>query len=261
MGNKRASRRENEDGVSEAIGFMLIFAIIMAGIGLVTLYGYPMLLKQQSSSDEQIMEKNMIVLQNDLKSLAYKTVPYKETSLKVGGGALAVYNMSYSADSSAFVISSSSCEPPLLIAFHPGDLRYESVGAQTGISLENGAVVLRKTAQTGSVMLAEPRWFYDSETNTAVIYLIGFNTTDSMSRTGIGTVKMALGETNYTEYVPAEPVFVRYAPNQDANYSTAWDNYFTSTLGMISDGGGVYHFATTPAKLVVIKDEIIIKSV
>ncbi len=55
-----------------------------------------MLLQQQSSSDEQIMEKNLIVLQNDVKSLAYKTVPYKETSLKVGGGALTVYNTNYS---------------------------------------------------------------------------------------------------------------------------------------------------------------------
>ena len=54
-----------------------------------------MLLQQQSSSNEQIMEKNMIVLQNDVKSLAYKTVPYKETSLNVAAGALTVYNTTY----------------------------------------------------------------------------------------------------------------------------------------------------------------------
>jgi hypothetical protein len=58
-----------ERGVSEAIGFILIFSIVIAGIGLVTLYGYPMLLKQQTSANERIMEKNMIVLQNDVKSL------------------------------------------------------------------------------------------------------------------------------------------------------------------------------------------------
>ena len=87
-------------GVSESIGFLLIFTIVIAGIGLVSLYGYPMLLKQQTSADEQIMEKNMIVLQNDVKSLAYKTVPYKETSLKIGGGALTVYNSSYNPASS-----------------------------------------------------------------------------------------------------------------------------------------------------------------
>ncbi|MDD1702145.1 MAG: hypothetical protein LUQ31_04110 [Methanoregula sp.] len=265
MDNKRVSRRENEDGVSEAIGFMLIFAIIMAGIGLVTLYGYPMLLQQQSSSDEQIMEKNMIVLQNDLKSLAYKTVPYKETSLKVGGGALAVYNMSYSTDSSAFVIADTqSTFTP--ITFRSGDLRYESVSAQTGISLENGAVLLRKTTLTGSAMLAEPRWFYDSTTNTAVIYLIGFNSTEMMSRVGIGTVKMALGETDYTEYeiTAGDTVTVHYIPDTAADYSTAWNNYFANSLKMTDTGSGYYKLPFDPAKtgkLVINRDEIIIKSV
>ena len=87
--------KSDDQGVSEAIGFMLIFTIVIAGIGLVTLYGYPLLLQQQVGADEKIMEKNMIVLQNDIKSLAYKTVPFKETSLKIGGGSLTVYNSSY----------------------------------------------------------------------------------------------------------------------------------------------------------------------
>ena len=67
------SKNAGDRGVSEVIGFLLIFTIIIAGIGLVTLYGYPMLLQQQSSANERIMEKNLIVLQNDLKSLAYNT--------------------------------------------------------------------------------------------------------------------------------------------------------------------------------------------
>ena len=87
-------------GVSESIGFMLIFTIVIAGIALVTLYGYPLLLQQQLGAEEKIMEKNMIVLQNDMKSLAYKTVPFKETALKIGGGSLTVYNSSYTPSSS-----------------------------------------------------------------------------------------------------------------------------------------------------------------
>ena len=47
---------------------MLIFTIVIAGIALVTLYGYPLLLQQQVGAEEKIMEKNMIVLQNDFKS-------------------------------------------------------------------------------------------------------------------------------------------------------------------------------------------------
>ncbi|MFA7694975.1 MAG: hypothetical protein WCX63_05530, partial [Methanoregula sp.] len=99
----------------------------MAGIGMVTLYGYPMLMQQQTSADEQIMEKNMIVLQNDVKGLAFKTVPYKETSLKVGGGALTVYNMSFdSTKSSKFeIFDSRGCVATDLdpFVFQSGDLR------------------------------------------------------------------------------------------------------------------------------------------
>jgi len=264
------SVKASEIAVSEAIGFIIIFGIIIAGIGLVTLYGYPMLLQQQSSSDEQIMEKNMIVLQNDLKSLAYKTVPYKETSLKVGGGSMVVYNMSYEAatgESSAnFSIYddgtiATSTNP---IKFYPGDLRYESTSAQTGMSLENGAVVKRMLAQEGSTMLAEPRWFYDGQTKTGVIYLIGFNTTDAMSRTGVGTVKMALGETNSTGYDLSfgDRVYVLYGPNTNANYETAWDNYFKNTLKLNGpDALGAYTFPGDMEKLVINKYEIVIKSV
>ena len=81
-----------DDGISESIGFLLIFSMVIIGIGLVTLYGYPMLLREQTSADEQIMQKSMIVLQNDVKSLTFKTVPYKETMLNTGGGSLTLYN-------------------------------------------------------------------------------------------------------------------------------------------------------------------------
>ncbi len=146
----------NDKGVSESIGFMLIFGIVIAGIALVTLYGYPLLLKQQTSADEQIMEKNMIVLQNDIKSLAYKTVPFKETSLKIGGGSLTVYNSSYTPASSTIEINNgvvASYLPPYTLGskFSPGELRYESVSAQTDISLQNGAVVMRPRISSGSL--------------------------------------------------------------------------------------------------------------
>jgi len=283
MQNDRRINNGCDRAVSEAIGFIIIFGIIIAGIGLVTMYGYPMLLQQQSSSDEQIMEKNLIVLQNDLKSLAYKTVPYKETSLKVGGGALVTYNWTYNnATSSYFTIydddaiilneegNNATAMDPL--KFHSGSLRYESTSAQTALSLENGAVVKRMLAQEGATMLAEPRWFYDSTTNTVVIYLIGFNTTDTMARTGIGTVKMELNQdparSYSTQYVlpVGDSIWVNYTyadtmPNSNPDYSTAWINYFRNTLKM---GSGPYSFPTdpySPTTFVINRYEIIIKSV
>src|SRR5512137_2817060 len=113
--------RLNDRGVSESIGFLLIFTIIIAGIALVTLYGYPLLLQQQVGAEEKIMEKNMIVLQNDIKSLAYKTVPFKETSLKIAGGSLTLYNTS---QSQITIYKDSDPSNPIVDSFKPGELRY-----------------------------------------------------------------------------------------------------------------------------------------
>jgi hypothetical protein len=225
---KNYNTRSNDTGISESIGFMLIFTIVIAGIALVTLYGYPMLLQQQMGAEEKIMEKNMIVLQNDFKSLAYKTVPYKETSLKIGGGSLTVYNESDSL--SSFTISNSS--GPIVNNFRPGELLYESVSAQTNISLQNGAVVMRPRIQSGSTMLAEPRWFYDAPTQTMVINLINITRPNLMAKEGIGTVRMRLGNTTYRYESPvSSPVTVTYSPSPGQDYSVAWDNYFTK-IGM-----------------------------
>jgi len=222
-----------DQGVSEAIGFMLIFSIVIAGIGLVTLYGYPLLLQQQVGADEKIMEKNMIVLQNDIKSLAYKTVPFKETSLKIGGGSLTVYNSSYTPTTSNLTIYDQS-GTIYVDSFNPGELRYESVSAQTDISLQNGAVVMRPRINPGSVMLSQPRWFYDANTNTMVINLINITSTGTMAKEGIGTVQMTLGETtyNYTQGIGV-PIYVDYTPVSSQDYSVAWNNYFTNSLNMI----------------------------
>jgi len=239
--------RSNDKGVSESIGFLLIFTIVIAGIGLVTLYGYPLLLQQQVSADEKIMEKNMIVLQNDIKSLAYKTVPFKDTSLKIGGGSLYVYGSSYSSPSSTLQINNgggtASYLPPFTpnTEFIPGELRYESVSAQTDISLQNGAVVLRprinQGAINGAVMLADPRWFYDRNTNTMVINLINITSNTIMSKEGIGTVRMSLaGEPYFSKSVihMGEKIELVYTPDPTQDYSVAWDNYIMKTFDVPS---------------------------
>ncbi len=226
--------RSNESGVSEAIGFMLIFGMVIAGIGLVMLYGYPLLLQQQVGADEKIMEKNMIVLQNDVKSLAYKTVPFKETSLKIGGGSLTIYNSSHDTPSSSIMINTfagtQSYLPPYIpnTRFIPGELRYESMSSQTDISLQNGAVVLRRHSDPGSVMLAEPRWFFDSITNKMVINLINFTSTSVMAKEGIGTVQMSLaGDSYFNESVipVGQEIEIVFTPDATQDYSVAWDNY------------------------------------
>lgn len=251
--------RSNDRGVSESIGFLLIFTIVIAGIGLVSLYGYPLLIKQQVSADEKIMEKNMIVLQNDVKSLAYKTVPFKETSLKIGSGSLTVYNSSYDpTNSPSLTINYPTTGTTVVNSFKSGELRYESVSSQTDISLQNGAVVMRPRSQSGSTMLAEPRWFYDETTRTMVIPLISISSDNIIAREGIGTVRMKLNETDYDSFDFNDgTVTVTYNPST-GGYSTAWGNYFTNTIKMSGTGPYTRDHVN---KLVIKKYEIKIESI
>ncbi len=82
----------NREGVSESLGYLIIFGLVLTGIGLITLYGYPLLMQQESSANLRNMEQTMIVLQSDIKSLTYKLANYKETSLRVSGGTLFFYD-------------------------------------------------------------------------------------------------------------------------------------------------------------------------
>ena len=253
--------KRDERAVSESIGFVLIFTLVIMGVGLVTLYGYPILLQQQVNTDKRIMEKNMIVLQNDIKSLTYKSVPYKETSLKVGGGMLTVYNTLFSPPRSYFEISDGGS---VYIKFYPGQLQYESVNAQQNVAIENGAVITRPTSGSGSVMLAEPRWFSDVDQltlkRTTVIYLIGMNSTNIMSQTGVGTVRMQLSETNYTEIpvAPTDTITVKYTFDPANDFSVAWRNYFINSLKWQEIFPGEYKLPATDT-LVIKRYDIMVK--
>lgn len=230
-------KNDREQAVSEAIGFMVLFSLVTLGIALVSLYGYPVLMQQQISAHDRNMEQTMIVLQNDIKSLCYKNIPYKETSLSVGGGFLAAH--SNDTVTQKFEISPSN---ETSIEFEPGELRYESDAGETILALENGAVVKRQKQQTGSVMVGEPRWFYDSDTRTLVINNIAIHASEMMSRTGVGVVRLQVSgsppEMFDLTYLPEPERWVRvnYTANPAYSYSKAWENYFVNSLGMTQTG-------------------------
>jgi len=229
----------NEKAVSEAIGFILILGIVISGIGLVTLYGYPVLVKEQSNTDVRNMERAMIIIQNDMKSLCYKNVPYKETSLQVSGGTLEV--VTGSSYGGTINISNGTH----FWEYSPGALVYRSDRGTEVITLENGAVMTRQEDSTGSAMLAEPRWFYDNKTgeNTSVIYIMTLISDEPMAKSGMGAVRMSLESTNMLPPipVPSGTASVNYTSGSSGNYSVAWENYLTSSsVGMNKIPSGKY---------------------
>jgi hypothetical protein len=242
----------NDKAVSEAIGFVLILGIVISGIGLVTLYGYPVLVKEQSNTDVKNMERAMIVIQNDMKSLCFKNVPYKETALQVSGGTLEVIDTTNGV-APKFTISCNGFGP---VEFSPGSLTYRSDRGTEVITLENGAVMTRQEGAEGSAMLAEPRWFCDINPTTAektfVVYVMNISTDVPMAKSGMATVRMSLEKT--TVYNPpgdAGNVTVTYTGDTNNNHSVAWKNYLTGSLDM---GGSSGTYTLPEVKKLVIKE-------
>ena len=220
----------NERAVSEAIGFIIILGIVMSGIGLVTLYGYPVLVKEQSNTDVRNMERAMIVIQNDMKSLCFKNVPYKETTLQVSGGTLEVIN----ATSYGGFINVTNGTTLFQNNYPVGALVYRSDRGTEVITLENGAVITRQEDAAGSAMLAEPRWFYDETTKTFAVYIMNITTDEAMARSGVATVRMSLEGvvTNVSSSPGGEEITVIYESDTSNDNSVAWGNYLTGSLGM-----------------------------
>lgn len=229
-----------ESGVSEVIGFMLIISLMITGIGLVTLYGYPILLKEQATANVRNMEKNIIVIQTDLNSLSFRNVPYKEISLQVSGGTLSIRR---TPEQNAYFYINYANDTPIITSFYPGTLVYQSTDGQADVVLENGAVHVNYWSdQGGSAMLSDPRWYYDANTRTLVIPLVRLNGSSDMSQTGMGIVKMQLPPSESTETqfdTSSGGLKINYQPDPNANYKVAWRNYLSKPdLGLADNSTG-----------------------
>ena len=256
---ERICNREN--GVSETVGFIIIFGIMVTGIGLVTVYGYPMLLQEQQNTNVRNMERLMIVLQNELKSLTYKSVPYQETTLQVSSGTLMIKKIPPSTPQ--FIVNWDGTDH----VYYPGEIHFESQDSMTTLALENGAVHTTSwSSPNGSAMLAEPRWFYDEPSKTFVMTFINLNATDDLAQTAIGTVRMKLMSADQTVVpnVVGSNVGVTYQGNITNNYNIAWRNYFSSLkmrpIDISSDLESTFSLPDDTAVLVVKRYNVTILS-
>lgn len=228
----------SESGVSEVVGFIIILGIMISGIALVTLYGYPALIQEQANANIKNMQRNMIILQNDIESLTYKSVPYKETTLQVSDGTLSVINpnpLSHPGNSYFTIEQNSSFIyfSPGSTKFYPGLIQFVSSPPNAIIGLQNGAVVLNYFGQQGSTMLSEPRWFLDSDQfgkTTLVLSFVQIYSPNPLSTGGTGTVQMKVSELYPPQdiSIPDSTIDITYHDNGEG-YNTAWHNYFTNT--------------------------------
>ena len=226
----RRKERYDADGVSEAIGFISMFTIVLIGITMVTFIGYPMLIDTRVSSDERSMEQAFVSLQNDMKILTHGNVPYRDFTMKVLGGELEYRDGNTSGET--FTIDYYDETPGVRVTdiYRPGEILYRSRGGNSVISLMNGAVVRKELSGKGSVMIAGPGWFFDKTEKALVIFIDNFSADACLYETGIADIRTGMKLAPVTKdnvYAEPEDVKITYSPGSGDDYSTAWGNYMT----------------------------------
>jgi len=155
--NGRGSNLQEDDrGVSETVGFVLVFALIATTIAVTFTVGLGGLEDAQTAERDNNVERAFDVLHDNVNDLSRDGAPSRATELRLGGGELAF------ADDSTFRIVDSTGDG---IERSATSIAYRGAG-ETEIRYEHGAVIRRDGG--GSFMLQEPDFLFGETT------LIGF---------------------------------------------------------------------------------------
>ena len=221
-----------EDGASEILGFILVFAIALSGIALVAAEGYPQLMESRMAACEAAMEQGMFGLQQDVRLLTGSAVPYRDVIIGIPDGTVALISPS---DGAAFTISSVLPASGLPVTIRPGAICSRLGQSETVLLFENGAVIRGTEGDNESVMLSPPSWFYDTHSKTLVLsFTLLLPGTTVVERTGRGTATFssfsepALSETTFPD--PGTTILLHYSPGAFCDPASAWDYYCAHQL-------------------------------
>jgi hypothetical protein len=207
-------------GVSESLGYILVFAIVLTGIAGIVFFGVTMLNDAKDRNNFQNVQQGLTVVQSDLKRVAMEKAPVKTSKLHVEGGSLST-NFSFSSlrvDFNGNVYDNKT-----------GDITYTSNTGLKTLSIEEGGLWMSYGGPPGDLGIAPPRIFSSPENNAIVINVIRLNGTDSAFATS-GTTNLVmeyLGNRVYTYTAP---------PNTDLTitvntiYPNAWGRFIQDSI-------------------------------
>ncbi len=217
----------DDRGVSETIGYILVFAIVLTGIAGIVYFGVTMLNDAKDRNNFQNVEQGLTVVQSDMKRVAMEKSPIKASKLRVDGGTLGV-------DLTGSYINV-SFDGHTYDQFM-GDITYNSTADMKMLSIENGGLWKTYGGPMADIGVLPPRIFASEADSAIVINVIRLTGTDTAS-SGAGTVGLSMKyvENNVYTYEAAVPSDVTITVH--TAYPMAWARFMQ---------GSIQLFAVTP---------------
>lgn len=205
-----------DQAVSETIGSILMFGIMLAGIVIILLVGGGMLDNTKSQNNFKGIEHGFTILYSDIEQSALDCTPVKTAKIHMEDGSIIFNNSSNK-------ISINAGSSPIFEGT-AGNMTFKSNRDMSMISLENGG--LWETYGEGSdTCVLKPRIFFDEDTRTIFINIIRLKG-NSVVISGYTTiyVQLKFNSTDVSSYNVSNNENVTITFN--TAYPGAWGRFF-----------------------------------
>ncbi|GAA0195128.1 DUF7289 family protein [Halobaculum roseum] len=228
---------------SDAIGFVLVFSLIVLTVGTVYAAGYPALEEFRTGEQLENMERAFEVLDDNLDDLTREGAPSRATEIKLNGGTLAVNG------STTITVNATTTDPVRGENFTVSDestpITY-SEGDTTVVSA-HGAVF--RQDGDAAVMRSEPGWVVDDD-HALIPLVVTDRTGDRVAFGGSSTVLIrgqVTGRGIAGEVVAGDSDDVTVTVTVESPRADAWKRHFeaeglTAVDGNPADGEVTYRF-------------------
>jgi hypothetical protein len=216
--------------VSDAIGFVLIFSLIVTTIGLVYVAGYDSITTAQTGEQLQNAERTFETIERNFDDIERRQAPARAAEINLNGGTVSVE----SGASIRVNVTGAKFDEEI----NTSRLAYEKGGRR--LDYENGAVV--RTSEGHSVVLTDAK--LECREDVAIVSVVKILPTDrTVSGTNVVTIynrrvnATLLYPTNRSGFQPDGVNVTVSSANADG-----WNRYLEERDGWSdSDGDGSYH--------------------
>jgi type II secretory pathway pseudopilin PulG len=169
---------QSESAVSEVVGFIFVFSIVMLAISVIYAVGYPAIQSSKENTQFQNMEQSFMVLQSNINTVAFGHAPGRTLETSLGSGSITVNS------SKGDIIVKQQGTPGIEWYNGPlGAIEYEKEGRR--IAYEGGGV-WKKYPAGAALKLSGPRIFvHNTSTGNRTVFVSIINIS---SENGISSV-------------------------------------------------------------------------
>jgi len=224
----------SESAVSEVIGFILIFSIVVLAISAIYAVGYPTIQSSKENAQFQDMEQSFMVLQSNINTVAFGQAPVRTLKTSLGGGSLTVYPSEYLTEEQITVKNTTGT---IIWEGTIGAIEYENNGRSIAYV---GGGVWEKYPAGSAIKVSEPRIFVHEDNGNRTVSVSIINISGELSSVGgEGTASVRVRSNSL---ITPSPI-ITYPPGDvtitvTSDYADAWGRYFED-MGFIivSDSG------------------------